>query len=270
MKRIVTAVAMAVVMVPILIWGGVYHIFDAFVLLLAGFGAWEMRRMTAKARPQPLWIDLLAALLCGGVYLAVRFAVATSGVSLAAGVLGLVLSGGILLVAVDGFGSDDFGNLLAAAVYPGVGFAAVAVLRDLDLFWVVYVLVAAMVTDSAAYSFGTRFGRHRLCPRISPKKSIEGAIAGSVFGTAAGTAFALLLNLFPAGTSWILVVLVSFALTVVSQTGDLVASKLKRSHGIKDFSNLFPGHGGVLDRFDSSIFAAAFLLLVLLVAGVAS
>jgi len=270
MKRIATAAVMAAVMIPILVWGHHYFIFDLSCLLLSLAAAWEFRAMTAKTRPQPRRIDVLAILLTGGVYAGLRFSAATGGLSLYAAALALFLAGGLALVFVEGFKADDFGNLLATAVYGGVGFAALAVLRDESVHWVVYVLLAAMVTDTAAYLFGTRFGTHRLCPTVSPKKSVEGAIAGTVFGTAAATAYALLLHLFPASFHPVTVGVVSFTLTMVAQVGDLVASKFKRSHGIKDYSNLFPGHGGVLDRFDSTMFAAAFLLFVLLAAAVLS
>ncbi len=266
MKRILTAVAMAVILIPILVWGDRYHIFDGFCLLASAGAAWELRAMTGRTRPQPRWVDASAIVLAAGVFAALRFGPETGGVSLYAAVLALFLVGGILLVFVEGFKSDDFGNLLSAAVYGSVGFAAIALLRNESIHWVIYILLGAMLTDTAAYFFGTRFGRHRLCPSISPKKSIEGAIAGTVFGAAATIAYAFLVPFYPAGTHPVLIVGVSLSLPIVAQIGDLVASKLKRSHGIKDYSNLFPGHGGILDRFDSTMFSAAFLVLVLAIA----
>ena len=266
MKRILTAVAMAAILIPVLIWGDRYYIFDGFCLLASAGAAWELRAMTGKTRPQPRWVDALAIVLAAGVFAALRFGPATGGVSLYAAVLSLFLVGGFLLVFVEGFKSDDFGNFLSAAVYASVGFAAIALLRSASIHWVIYVLLGAMLTDTAGYFFGTRFGRHRLCPTISPKKSIEGAIAGTVFGAAATIAYAFLVPFYPDGSHPVLIVLVSLALPIVAQIGDLVASKLKRSHGIKDYSNLFPGHGGILDRFDSTMFTAAFLVLALLIA----
>ncbi|HAQ57260.1 MAG TPA: hypothetical protein DCR44_07710 [Acholeplasmatales bacterium] len=266
MKRILTAIAMAVILIPILIWGDHFHIFDMFCLLAAAGAAWELRVMTGKTRPQPRWVDLLAIILSAGVYAALRFSTETAGVSLYAAVLALFLVCGFLLVFVEGFKSDDFGNFLSAAVYGSVGFAAIAVLRNADIHWVIYILLGAMLTDTAAYFFGIRFGKHRLCPTISPKKSVEGAIAGTVFGAAATISYAFFVPFFPEGFHPVVIILVSIAIPIVAQVGDLVASKLKRSYGIKDYSNLFPGHGGILDRFDSTMFAAAFLVLVLLIA----
>ncbi len=263
MKRILTAVAMAAVLIPVLIWGDRYYIFDGFCLLASAGAAWELRAMTGKTRPQPRWIDALAIVLAALVFAAIRFSAEGATGSVQIVILLLFLVGGFLLVFVDGFKSDDFGNLLSAAVYASVGFAAIAILRAESIHWIIYLLLGAMLTDTAAYFFGTRFGRHRLCPLISPKKSVEGAIAGTVFGAAATIAYAFLVPFYPDWCPPVMMVLISVALPIVAQIGDLVASKLKRSYGIKDYSNLFPGHGGILDRFDSTMFAAAFLVLAL-------
>jgi phosphatidate cytidylyltransferase len=124
------------------------------------------------------------------------------------------------------------------------------------------------MTDTFAYFLGIRFGKHKLIPKVSPKKSIEGAISGLVFGGGFGIAYALVFDVFAnfdLNIFWI--VILSLALSIVSQSGDLIASKFKREVGIKDYSNIFPGHGGVLDRFDSTMFAAILLMLVVQVIG---
>lgn len=126
-----------------------------------------------------------------------------------------------------------------------------------------YLYTIVCITDIAAYLFGSKFGKHKLCPDISPKKSVEGAIAGLVFGTVIGTGCIFLyrlVNVEIMTSSQIWSVLgvgffVSLLLSFCVQVGDLVASKLKRSYEIKDFGKIFPGHGGVLDRFDSLIFS---------------
>ncbi|MFP4478511.1 MAG: phosphatidate cytidylyltransferase [Candidatus Izemoplasmatales bacterium] len=156
---------------------------------------------------------------------------------------------------------QELGVSILAIFYTSIGFIALAYLRKIGLEIVLYLFVITLLTDSFAYFFGIKFGRHKLLPTISPKKSVEGAIAGLIFGGAFGTLFAVVFNVFD--FHLIVIILLSMAISIISQMGDLVASKFKREKGIKDYSNLFPGHGGVLDRFDSTMFAAAFLMLIL-------
>lgn len=127
------------------------------------------------------------------------------------------------------------------------------------------------------------FGKHKLCPKISPKKTWEGAIGGTVCGTVAGSLFAIFYESFghyfvndgepikffngvfnydkmPPALMIILLILLSMLISICSQVGDLVCSRFKRTFDIKDFSQVFPGHGGVLDRFDSVLFASIVFL----------
>ena len=97
---------------------------------------------------------------------------------------------------------------------------------------------------------GMFIGKHKLCPKISPKKTIEGSVGGSVIGTAVAVIFYS--NLI--GKFSIKLVLITLLLSVIGQLGDLFFSKIKRENNIKDFSNIMPGHGGVLDRIDSLTF----------------
>jgi hypothetical protein len=112
--------------------------------------------------------------------------------------------------------------------------------------------------------FGTFLGKHKLCEKISPKKTVEGAIGGIASAVIAYMLFGLILDLAIPNMKVNYIVLAVFALvlSVVSQLGDLIASLIKREHSIKDFGNLLPGHGGIMDRFDS-IMAVSTILLIL-------
>ena len=264
--RTITAICMAVVMIPILIWGNHYHIFDAFALVLSLCAAYEFRKMFRTAKPLPLWIDALTIIFTGMIYalLLMRSTELISWSVLIAVILILLVFYGTLLVFVPAFSGSDFANALATMFFCSVGFFALAFLRTISLNLILYLLIVAMITDMFAYFVGMKFGKHKLIPLVSPKKSVEGAIGGLVFGAASASVFGILTQVFGANFSPFLLVLVSIVLSILSQIGDLVFSKFKRSYGIKDYSNLFPGHGGVLDRFDSSSFAAMALLAIVL------
>ncbi|MBN3491210.1 phosphatidate cytidylyltransferase [Acholeplasma equirhinis] len=199
-----------------------------------------------------------------------------------------------MMVFVDEFTGADIGKALTIINYVGLGAASIVLLRFLGVRFIVYVLLISTTTDIFAYFFGMAFGKHKLAPRISPKKSWEGAIAGTVFGTLIAAAFAIyygeifrpdgifgeILNpsnyqtIFDNFTSlgdqprWIqaLIILpITLLGSVSAQIGDLVASKFKRTYQIKDFGNIMPGHGGVLDRFDSFLFIGLLFLSIFII-----
>ena len=118
------------------------------------------------------------------------------------------------------------------------------------LIWLVF--LAAFGTDIMAYFTGMAIGKHKLCPHLSPKKSIEGAVGG-VIGS---VILCVLFGHFFVPDFKVLCLIIGFFGSIVSQLGDLSASAFKRQMGIKDYGNLIPGHGGILDRFDSVIFTA--------------
>lgn len=147
----------------------------------------------------------------------------------------------------------DASATLFAPIYIGLPLGALAWVRATSGREAVLLLLATIVvSDSAQYYTGRAFGRRPLSPTISPKKTTEGAIGGMVFGTLAMAAGGLWVFETPI---WMLALL-GAAISLLGIVGDLFESLLKRSAGVKDSSNLIPGHGGVLDRIDSWLFAA--------------
>lgn len=123
-------------------------------------------------------------------------------------------------------------------------------LNNTRFVWLVYII--AFGTDTFAYFTGVFFGKHKLCPKVSPKKTVEGAIGGI-----AGCVILTVIYFKVLGINNILYTIIfSIFVSAFSIIGDLLASKIKREHGIKDFGNFLPGHGGILDRFDSLLFVA--------------
>jgi phosphatidate cytidylyltransferase len=163
---------------------------------------------------------------------------------------------GTLAVAASNPGSGVLlhaGAALLPVVYIGIPLGTLAAIRAIGGRESVLLLMATIViSDTAQYYTGRAFGRRPLAPAISPKKTIEGAIGGIVFGTSA--MFVGGLRVFPAASA-VMLLLASATVVALGMVGDLFESLLKRSAGVKDSSALIPGHGGVLDRIDSWLFA---------------
>ena len=143
--------------------------------------------------------------------------------------------------------------------------------RHHDLFFILFGLFAAWLCDTFAYFTGRFLGKHKMCPNISPKKTVEGAIGGVLGGVLSCVILFLIFDkyYFTIHTiSIVWVIVVSAILSVVGMCGDLTASVVKRNFGVKDFGNILPGHGGVMDRFDSGLFVLAMLYVFVTVTGI--
>lgn len=131
-------------------------------------------------------------------------------------------------------------------------------------FWAILIFGVPWIADSAAYFVGSAMGKHQLCPKISPKKTIEGAIGGVVFGTVAPLLFGLVFMLVYGNleVNWFILPIIGLVNSLVSILGDLLFSVVKRKCGIKDYGSIMPGHGGLLDRFDSVILCVPFVYFI--------
>lgn len=164
----------------------------------------------------------------------------------------------------------DTGAAFFVTVLPALGISSVVYCRmvnDYGLFNLFLILFIAWMTDIGAYFAGSFFGKHKLCPKISPKKTVEGFIGGWIFsvGMTMAYTYAWDLWLLPETVTPVYwqIALLAFALSPVSVAGDLFASTIKRQTGAKDFGNIMPGHGGMMDRFDSLLFVAPLVYLIL-------
>lgn len=249
---------------PILLlarWGGIPFLLFVGAVVVAGMLEWSALAGSKGARVNlPLALALAAAV---GLDCYLR-AGADAHVLVVAAVL-LVLTWE-LWRKEQGSALLNSAATLAGVLYVGVLGGVLVLLRQwppqTDLWpsgsLVILLFVLVWCTDTFAYFIGRWLGRHRLFPRVSPKKTVEGALAGLIGGVAvAWVAGATLLKAPPMRDLLAIAVLVG----VCGQIGDLAESLMKRDAGVKDTSGLLPGHGGVLDRFDSLLFAAPVVYL---------
>ena len=165
----------------------------------------------------------------------------------------------------------NLGATFLGILYVGLFSAALVSIREFYILpgenylqgglLIISIFAAIWICDSAAYYIGTAFGKHKLFVRVSPKKSWEGAIAGFVFAILAMIASKIIVLDF---LSWNSTIGIGIIIGVFGQIGDLIESLFKRDSGVKDSSNLIPGHGGIFDRFDSLIFTAPLILILLI------
>lgn len=149
--------------------------------------------------------------------------------------------------------------ILGSIYFLGFAFGNIVALRNINIYQCVYIFIISFITDTYAYIGGSLIGRHKLTS-ISPKKTIEGSLIGTFMGVVAGTVYYY--NVV-GNLTLLKVIILSFSLTIISEIGDLVFSSIKRYFGTKDYSNLIPGHGGILDRFDSVIYVSLCMSLLL-------
>lgn len=251
-QRVITAVVALIIFIPIIVKGGIWVDIAAFALGLVALS--EVLIMRKKLlvspeafisgigillviAPQGWWADLPHFL--DPWYIVYLF------------VLLLLLR---TVVSKNRFSFDDAGMITLSMLYIGIGFHFFIAARAVSLVALLYALFIVWTTDSGAYMIGRKLGKHKLAPHISPNKTWEGSIGGSLVATIVGSVF---WYFFPIGHySLVVMIILTLIFSVVGQFGDLVESALKRYYGVKDSGKILPGHGGILDRFDS-------LLLVL-------
>ena len=157
-------------------------------------------------------------------------------------------------------------ELIVWTLYIMIGIMSIALLRrhgNTGVYLYGLIFIGAWMTDTGAYFVGVLFGKHKLIPKVSPKKTIEGSFGG-ILGCVAGYALYgfIIQSICDVKVNYVAIILLAIIISIVSQFGDLVASYIKREREIKDFGFIFPGHGGVLDRFDSIIAVAPMIYFI--------
>lgn len=248
-QRVITAVIALIIFVPLVRIGGVS--FDILAILLGLIALSEILIMRKKLLVSPeASIAMLAALsiLIPQKWLIFLPSDTTQFTIFYFFVL-LLLT--YTVISKNRFSFDDASMLILGTIYSAVGFHYLMQARNVGLSTVFYLLLIVWSTDSGAYIVGRKIGKNKLAPHISPNKTWEGSIGGVVIAMIIAGGFTLI---YPQNFGFLSMLLITLILSVVGQIGDLVESALKRFYGVKDSGKILPGHGGILDRFDSLLF----------------
>ncbi|MFL2100569.1 phosphatidate cytidylyltransferase [Desemzia sp. FAM 23991] len=256
-QRIITALVMAAIFIPVVYVGG--WLLGITIALLAIIGLFELFRMKGNSIFSVEGLISTIALM-GFIFAQELVGILPQGFS---SETFIHLATVILLVCTvfskNDFSFDDAAVSILGILYIGIGFRSLLETRDSGLGLLILVLVTIWATDIFAYLIGRKIGKNKLAPNISPNKTIEGSVGGTVTAVLVAAVYLYFVPLsMPFFWSLILMLLLSMA----GQLGDLVESAFKRYYGIKDSGNIFPGHGGVLDRFDSMLFVFPILSIV--------
>ncbi|MFB1049540.1 phosphatidate cytidylyltransferase [Paraliobacillus sp. JSM ZJ581] len=253
-QRIITAIIAILLFFPFVFIGGIP--FYIVMFLIGSIGLIEllnMRKMTNYPIPVFFTVILLWILLLPNNN-QIFSGIDTNKSELTLFIV-LILLGYTVLVK-NKFTFEDASFLVLSAIYVGLGFYYFMETQALGLEYIFYGILVILATDTGAYFFGRAFGKHKLWPEISPNKTIEGAIGGIILACLVAIIFQFFA---PVHSSLLIVIIVTILASVCGQIGDLVESAFKRYYNVKDSGNLLPGHGGILDRFDSWLFVFPFL-----------
>ncbi len=261
-KRVVSAIIMILVFIPFLVIGELP--FAIFMTVLSIFGLYELLKVRETKKKFPIVLKIFAYLLtcyfCLYNTSSIEF-INKFDYRVMAFIIFLFITPMVFINDTKKYNLNDALFLIGSVLFIGLSFNLIIITRNYDITYIIYLLLITTITDTFALFTGKLIGSHKLCPKISPKKTIEGLVGGVFMGTFAAVVFynTLISSTVPLVT----VIMLTLVLCLVGQLGDLVFSSIKRYYDVKDFSDIIPGHGGILDRFDSIIFVVlAFTILI--------
>ena len=245
-KRVISAIVAAAIFIPIFLLGGV--LFSLGVGIVAGLAYLEIINLKKDGYP-----GIVKALGLIGLELVVFNTILPNynGINyLSLGFLTLILI--IPSIFMKKYEAKDALQLMGFILLVGLMFSLILNVTSDNKWIFIYLLLIAIMTDTFAMITGALIGKHKLIPKVSPKKTVEGSVGGSILGTIVPSLFYYFV--ITKNINFLLLLLLTFVLSILGQLGDLFFSKIKREHDIKDYSNIMPGHGGILDRLDSLSF----------------
>jgi len=260
--RVISAIILVLIFIPFLIIGELP--FAVFMSILSLLGLYELLKVRESKKKFPFILKIIAYLLT--LYFSLYN---TSSIEflnkfdyrLMALIILIFISPMVFINNTEKYNISDALFLIGSVLFIGFSFNLIIIARNYDITYIIYLLLITTMTDTFALFTGKLIGQHKLCPKISPKKTIEGLIGGVFMGTFIATCFYN--TVINGNVPLVIVILLTLLLCLVGQLGDLVFSSIKRYYDVKDFSNLIPGHGGILDRFDSLIFVTLMFIILI-------
>lgn len=282
--RIISGIVMGIIVAAVLAAGLLWNsiVIAVFVALLAAGAIYELIHNVSKINSKPVWIGACVYTAFSTFFMlyydwiGAPYYVATKSYVTARDEWGYKLT----LLAVITIIYFVFSVIMVLANHKDMTLGAIGMLcamplfvvgafsclgsvinNDSGLYYLLLLFNFSSICDMGAYFVGVTLGKHKLCPEISPKKTIEGAIGGIVSSVVFAIVFMLA---FGKTENFVSTLILTVPLCIVGMMGDLLASSIKRSVGLKDYSNLIPGHGGILDRVDSMLLISPVLYLFML------
>ncbi len=253
MERVISAIVALLIFIPIFIVGGT--IYNVAVLILSVLALREFLNIKQIKKELPTFIVFISYVLLTlfvltnitnkDIIFSIDYRI-ISGLFLVFTIPTVLYHDRSLYSIVDAF------YLIGGIFFLGISFSLMILIRNVGLSTIIYLFLITIMTDTYAYLIGKLIGKHKLLESISPNKTWEGTIGGTVIGTFIGTCFYI--TVINPSLEIYVAVLMTLFLSIIGQFGDLFFSAIKRYYGKKDFSNIMPGHGGILDRLDSIIF----------------
>lgn len=274
-------------LLALLVWQAYTPVLPAVIAIFSAIAVWEVLKC---AQVKNKGVKALSTVFAGffpffaaphslePLISAEQLTMVTKAIPTTAVIVVYVLA--LLLIMLKGYDYTKFEHVaiaFTASVLIPFGLTSVIHFRDLYLtsglftkeagIYILFVgAISAWGTDSGAYLAGRAFGKHKMAPKISPKKTIEGAVGGILFSVVLNL---IAFFLFEKITSqqpmpWWMILVITIPISFLGMMGDLSASVIKRNYGVKDFGKIFPGHGGVMDRFDSALFTFSALYAIIL------
>lgn len=250
--RVISAIVALIIIIPIIFYGGI--VFEIGVAVIGLIGLWELLKLREGEKKFPLlikgitFLSFLAIVILNTGY--------SNNFMVDYKVLALITFLHLLPLVFyhdnKKYNISDALFLIGAIFFLGIAFNFLITVRDFDLNYLIFLLLITIFTDTFAYITGLLIGKHKMIPSVSPKKTWEGFAGGTIFGVLISASF-YITTFDYTGNIFLLIFIVAL-LSVIGQMGDLVFSSIKRYFKTKDFGNIMPGHGGVLDRLDSILF----------------
>ena len=261
LTRIISGAVMIAILVAVLLLGAqIPLVLAVFLAVICAVAVYEMLYNTGAVKNK--WVVLIASIYSAGNFFAfcgytqkVFGFLTEQTITLGFAVLVVLLS----VVLHKQFSLYSISALISMPLILSFAFASLRFLYlgQNGLFYLLLLLNFSSICDCGAYFVGVTMGKHKLCPEISPKKTIEGAVGGVVTSLLVSVLLCFTMN---GGKNLVTLLILTIPLCILGMFGDLFASVIKRNVGIKDYGKLIPGHGGILDRFDSILLVAPVLL----------